>query len=41
MRKIVQVLDKVQRVQKVKSDHKLSLCMGSQSLSNYRGGKKL
>lgn len=43
MRTMVQVLDKAQRVQKVKSDYKLGLCIGigSQSLSNYRNGKTL
>lgn len=43
MRTINQVLDKAQRVQKVKSDYKLGLCLGigANSLSNYRTGKTL
>jgi hypothetical protein len=43
MRTINQVLDTAQRVQKVKSDYKLGLCIGigAASLSNYRLGKTL
>lgn len=43
MRTIMQVLDKAQRAQKVKSDYKLGLCLGigAASLSNYRLGKTL
>lgn len=43
MRTIDQVLDKAQRVQKVRSDYKLGLCLGigQSSLSNYRNGKSL
>lgn len=43
MRTIDQVLDKAQRVQKVRSDYKLGLCLGigASSLSSYRNGKSL
>lgn len=43
MRTIGQVLDKAQRVQKVKSDYKLGLCLGigQTSISSYRSGRSL
>lgn len=43
MRTIIDVLDRAKQVQKVKSDYKLSLCIGigESSLSSYRLGKNL
>jgi hypothetical protein len=43
MRTIVEVLDRAKTVQKVRSDYKLSLCVGigESSLSAYRKGRNL